>query len=84
MTMEILLWVIGASILPLMAFGYRIHSMVARTLEKTEELVEHTKATTEYSRRLAGVMEDLTHLMEWLIERDGGVAPPPNVRSVPD
>jgi len=87
LTIEILLWVIGISIIPLIGWGIRA-SIVSRDthamLKKLLEMHEHPENTGFGTIGLQDVVEDntralkaLTHYIKWLETKNGKGPPPP-------
>ena len=81
MSVEILLWLLGASLVPVVCLVAKVYFMIGNTLQKTTDLCELAEKTEANTDRLADVLEDLAQLMRWLMERDG-METPPRVREL--
>jgi len=87
MSMEVLLWICGATVIPLIGWGVHITWSLFEIRSITKELLDMHKRPDDYGfgtdkqtkviEDNTRAMESLTHYIKWLAVKQGETPPPP-------
>lgn len=76
-SVDTLLWIIGAGMIPVLGWGIHITWILQKTREDTKELTEGLPKQTKVIEDNTRAMKSLTHYIQWLGRQQTGIKPPP-------
>lgn len=92
MTSDTALWILGAGLVPIIAYAIYLERMVACVRKQTDRLIhmhEHadkfgfgTTQTDAVQRELVIAIRSLTHYIRWMCEHTTGEKPPPPIEGI--